>query len=102
MGPLLGAQEAIRRLHAYTNGPAFVVSNYVSNDCKREFNAAPRSKTFSEPISRKAGSCERPSASLTVLVARQSAVYPLPHQVDQEQLGDLPPTRCPLGEIVLA
>jgi hypothetical protein len=32
------------------------VSTSVSNDCKREVNAAPRSHIFSEPINRKAGS----------------------------------------------
>jgi hypothetical protein len=31
----------------------------VSNDCEREANAAARSKTFSEPISRKAESVDR-------------------------------------------
>src|ERR1700730_4267759 len=32
------------------------VSTSVSNDCKREVNAAPRSQIFREPISRKVGS----------------------------------------------
>ena len=37
----------------------------VSNVCKREVSAAPRSQVFSEPISRNVGSCESRSASLT-------------------------------------
>ena len=41
------------------------VSSSVSNDCKREVSAAPRSQIFSEPISRNVGSCARRSASLT-------------------------------------
>ena len=36
----------------------------VSNVCNREVRAAPRSQIFSEPISRKVGSCESRSASL--------------------------------------
>ncbi len=42
------------------------VSSSVSNDCKREVNAAPRTKTFSEPMSRKAGSCKSRSAQRAV------------------------------------
>jgi hypothetical protein len=37
----------------------------VSKVCEREVSAAPRSQTFSEPISRNVGSCESRSASLT-------------------------------------
>src|ERR1019366_7916810 len=40
-------------------------SSSVSNDCNREVSAAPRSQVFSEPISRKVGSCESRSASFT-------------------------------------
>jgi len=39
-------------------------STSVSNDCSREVSAAPRSQVFSEPISRKVGSCESRSASI--------------------------------------
>ena len=41
------------------------VSSSVSKDCNREVNAAPRSQIFLEPMSRKVGSWERRSASLT-------------------------------------
>src|SRR5208283_3637297 len=41
------------------------VRSSVSNDCKREVNAAPRSQILLEPMSRKVGSWERRSASLT-------------------------------------
>ena len=41
------------------------VSTSVSNDCKREVNAPPRSQILLEPMSRKAGSWARRSASLT-------------------------------------
>jgi hypothetical protein len=46
-------------------------------------DAAYRSKTFSEPISRKAGSWESPLGLVDILVARQPAVYRLPHEVGQ-------------------
>src|ERR1700724_1323680 len=40
-------------------------SSSASNDCKREVNAAPRFQILLEPMSRKAGSWESRSASLT-------------------------------------
>src|SRR5664280_3200162 len=41
------------------------VNSSVSNDCKREVSAAPRSQILSEPMSRKVGSWARRSASFT-------------------------------------
>jgi hypothetical protein len=41
------------------------VSTSVSQDCKREVKAAPRSQIFREPMSRKVGSWESRAASLT-------------------------------------
>jgi hypothetical protein len=41
------------------------VRSSVSNDCKREVKAAPRSQILREPMSRKVGSCESRPASLT-------------------------------------
>src|ERR1022692_968262 len=75
------------------------VSNSVSNDCKREVNAAPRSQILLEPMSRKVGSWERRSASLTSSYPRQAAVYRLPQQVGQRQLGVLAPAR--IGQVPL-
>ena len=71
------------------------VSSSVSNDCKREVNAAPRSKTFSEPMSRKAGLRE-PLGVVDILIARQSAAYRLPHEVGQRQLRVL---CAPVGQV---
>ena len=39
------------------------LSTSVSNQCRREGNAAPRSQIFSEPIKRNVGSCDSRSAS---------------------------------------
>jgi hypothetical protein len=67
-GEAMGSPLATSSSRLSTGGPArfsACVSSSVSNDCRREVNAAPRSKTFSEPMSRKAGSCESRSASLT-------------------------------------
>jgi hypothetical protein len=41
------------------------LSTSVSNQCRREGNAAPRSQIFSEPIKRNVGSCDSRSASFT-------------------------------------
>src|ERR1039458_3848413 len=46
------------------------LSTSVSNQCRREGNAAPRSQIFSEPINRNVGSCDSCSASF------KKKVYP--------------------------
>ncbi len=48
-----------------------------------EVNPAPRSKTFSEPTSRKAGSREQALGVVDILVPCQPSVYRLPHEVGQ-------------------
>ena len=67
------------------------VSTSVSNDCKREVNAAPRSQIFREPMSRKVGSWERRCGVVDILIPRQAAVDRLPQQVGQRQLDILAP-----------
>lgn len=63
----LDTHELRGRVHllGYVARFSSCVSTSVSNDCKREVNAAPRSQIFREPMSRKAGSWARRSASLT-------------------------------------
>src|SRR5215470_2404488 len=58
----------------------------VSNVCKREVKATPRSQTFSDPISRNAGSCESRSV-IDILIARHAAVNGLAEQVGQGKLS---------------
>ena len=72
------------------------VSSSDSNDYKREVNATPRSKTFSEPMSWKAGSWGEPLSVVHVLVARQPAVCRLPHKVGHRQLRVL---SAPVGQV---
>src|SRR6266851_4858550 len=67
------------------------VNTSVSNDCKREVNAAPRSHIFLEPMSRKVGSWERRSASLTSSYPAKRLYIRLPQQVGQGQLEILAP-----------
>src|SRR5208283_5483158 len=68
-------------------------STSVSNDCKREVKAAPRSQIFSEPSQPKGRILRESLGVVHILIPRQSAVYRLPHQVGQRQLGVLAPAR---------
>jgi hypothetical protein len=75
---------------------ASCVSTSVSNDCKREVNAAP-SQTLREPMSRKVGSRESRAASLTSSYPAKRPVYRLPQQIGQRQLHVLAPAR--IGQV---
>jgi hypothetical protein len=65
----------------------------VSEVCKREVSAAPRSQVFSEPTSLKAGPCDRLLGVVDILMARYAAVDGLAEQFGQWQLGVLAATR---------
>jgi hypothetical protein len=62
-------------------GFSVCVSSSVSNDYKREVNAAPRSKIFWEPISRKRRVSDQALGVVDILIPRQAAVYRLSHEV---------------------
>jgi hypothetical protein len=61
----VGLGDELRLMRAKLPKFSSSASISVSNVCKREVSAAPRSQVFSEPISRNVGSCASRSASLT-------------------------------------
>src|SRR5208282_5115227 len=69
------------------------VSTPVSNDCKREVNAAPRSQYLLRTDQPEGRILREPLGVVHILVPRQAAVDRLPHQVGQRQLGVLAPAR---------
>src|ERR1035437_7083407 len=62
------------------------LSTSVSNQCRREGNAAPRSQIFSEPINRNVGSCDNRSASFTSSYPAKATVDGLSQQIRERQL----------------
>ena len=62
------------------------VNRSVSNQCRVEVSAAPRSQRFGDPMRRKVGSADTRDRVVEVFVAREPTVDRLPQEIHQAEL----------------